>query len=269
MCAFSFHWPPACSRGPVIVFLGWLPIKLLQSDLERLPPPSPSGCCGVDKSRTALARPAPLLRPLPPLPPPPPPREVSGGKRRARGRGGAGLRALSTRLAPPGHAATPTACAGPSGPGWEGQAPEGHLTLSLFSFHREEAGEEPTSPVTFIHAAPPGRCSPAPSSPAPLLWCVTRAFTPRDRLSFTLAPMSSPPSLPTLGPADCSRPCVPRGLAVRPSGRRSQPPCSWSSPLPHLPVPMELGSTRRSGCWEVRKGPLRPSWLHSVSHACL
>lgn len=157
MCSFSFHWPPACSRGPVIVFLGWLPIKLLQSDLERLPPPSPSGCCGVDKSRTALARPAPLLRPLPPLPPPPPPREVSGGKRRARGRGGAGLRALSTRLAPPGHAATPTACAGPSGPGWEGQAPEGHLTLSLFSLRREEAGEEPTSPVTFIHAAPPGR----------------------------------------------------------------------------------------------------------------
>lgn len=68
------------------------------------------------------------------------------------------------------------------------------------------------------------------------------AFTPRDRLSFTLAPMSSPPSLPTLGPAVSSRPCVPpRGLAVRPSGRRSQPPCSRSSPFPHRPVPLELG----------------------------
>lgn len=212
MCSFSFHWLPACYGGPVIVLLCWLPIKLLQSDLERLPPPSPSGCCGTDKSRTALAHPAPLLRPLPPLLPPPPP-EVSGGKRRARGRGGAGLRALSTRLVTPGHAATPTVCAVPSGPGWEGQAPGGHLTLSLFSLPREEAGEEPTSPVTYIHAAPPGRkmfaCAKLARTPA-----LVRnpglgpAYTPRDRLSFTLAPMSSPPSFPNLGPADSSQPCV-------------------------------------------------------------
>lgn len=95
-------------------------------------------------------------------------------------------------------------------------------------------------------------------------------FTPRDRLSFTLVPMSFLPPNPgarRLFPAMCPPP--PPGLAVRPSGRRSQPPCSWSAPLPHRPVPMELGSTRRSGCWEVRKGPLRPSWLHSVSHARL
>lgn len=138
MCSFSFPWPPACSRGPVIVTVSLcgLPIKLLQSDLERLPPPSPSGCCGADKSRTALARPAPLLRPLPPLPPPPP-REVSGGKRRVRGRGGAGLRALSTGLAPPGHAATPTGCAGPLGAGLGRAGPWGTLDLKpLFSPQR-------------------------------------------------------------------------------------------------------------------------------------
>lgn len=130
MCSFSFHWLPACYGGPVIVLLCWLPIKLLQSDLERLPPPSPSGCCGTDKSCTALARPAPLLRPLPPLLPPPP-REVSGGKRRARGRGGAGLRALSTRLVTPGHAAMPTVCAGPLGAGVGRAGPWGTLDLKL------------------------------------------------------------------------------------------------------------------------------------------
>lgn len=83
------------------------------------------------------------------------------------------------------------------------------------------------------------------------------ANTLRDRLSFTLATMSSPPSLPPSqpwGPADCSPPCVSRGLSVRPTPRRSQPPCSLGAPLPHLPVPAELGSARRSGCWEVRGG---------------
>lgn len=245
---------------------------MLQSDLERLPPPSPSGCCGADKSHTALARPAPLLRPLPPLPPPPP-REVSGGKRRVRGRAERVSGPYPPGLHFPGTRPRRRAARGPSGPGWEGQAPGGHLTLSLFSLRREEAGEEPTSPVTYIHAAPPGRkmfaCAKLARTPALVRSPgLGPAFTPRDRLSFTLAPMSSS-SLPTLGPADSSRPCVPRGLAVRPSGRRSQPPCSWRSPLPHRPVPVELGSTRRSGCWEVRKGPLRPSCLHSVSHACL
>lgn len=68
----------------VAVLPNWLPIKLLQSDLERLPgsrdsPPSPSGCRGANKSRTASARPAPLLRPLPQRPPPPR-RKVSGGR---------------------------------------------------------------------------------------------------------------------------------------------------------------------------------------------
>lgn len=76
------------------------------------------------------------------------------------------------------------------------------MTLSLFSIRREEAGEEPTSPVTYIHAAPPGRkmfaCAKLARTPA-----LVRnpgfgpAFTPRDRLSFTLAPCPLlPPSQP-------------------------------------------------------------------------
>lgn len=176
---------------------------MLQSDLERLPPPSPSGCCGADKSRTALARPAPLLRPLPPLLPPPPPQKVSGGKRRARGRGGAGPRAISTGLAPPGHAATLSASAGPLGAGVGRAGPWG--TLDLKPPFRSAERKRERSPRRLSPISTPRRqeerCSPAPSSPAPLLWCVNRASAQRSRRGTgSPSPLPRCPLLPPSQP---------------------------------------------------------------------
>ena len=141
-------------------------------------PPSPSGCCGADKSGTALARPAPFLRPLPPRTPPPP-WKVSGG------RGSRVWPWWSRAPEGPIHSAGAsfgagpqlTACTGTRGTWVEVRALGGHLTLSLFASAERQRERSPRllSPKSSSCAAPKSaRCSPAPSLPAPQLWCVAQ-----------------------------------------------------------------------------------------------
>ena len=139
---------------------------------------SPSGCCGADKSGTALARPAPFLRPLPPRTPPPP-WKVSGG------RGSRVWPWWSRAPEGPIHSAGAsfgagpqlTACTGTRGTWVEVRALGGHLTLRLFDSAERKRERSPRllSPKSSSCAAPKSaRCSPAPSLPAPQLWCVAQ-----------------------------------------------------------------------------------------------
>lgn len=113
-------------------------------------PPSPSGCCGANKSGTALARPAPFLRPLPPRPPPPH-WKVSGG------RGSRVWPWWSCAQRDPFILPAPRLALGPSdrvhGNSRDlggNTGPRRTLDLKPLCLRREEAGEEPTSPVTQV-----------------------------------------------------------------------------------------------------------------------
>lgn len=88
-----------------------------------------------------------------------------------------------------GEGPTLTACSEAAGRRREGQAPGGHLTLRPFasSERKRETSPRRLSPTSSSLTAPKSvRCSPAPSSPAPPLWCVAGAGR-RDRESDLLA----------------------------------------------------------------------------------
>lgn len=259
---------------------------MLQSDLERLPgsrdsPPSPSGCRGANKSRTASARPAPLLRPLPQRPPPPR-RKVSGGLgslawlgwSRAQ-EGPIHSAGFCWRLA--GRAAQADRVHGNPRDLGRRQALGEHLTLSLFApaERKRERSLHRLPPKSSSRAAQKSaRCSPAPSSPAPPLWCVAHAGLgtegrmswpgrPRCRTGhlraghtalsgyLSLAPQPLCPFflfllflglltllLPSYGIEEPPRPSCQAPLGV---GQTLLPPSSWSGSLPH-PLHHPVGS---------------------------
>lgn len=211
-------------------------------------PPSASGCRGADKSRTAPAHPAPFLRPLltrPLLPP----GKVSGGcgsrtwPRWSRAQEGS----IHSAVASLGTGPELTACTGARGTWVEGRALGGHLTLSLFASAERKRERSPSrlSPKSSSRAAPKSaRCSPAPSSPAPQLWCVAQAG-PGARGPDHLARAS------TLLNGS------PRGRTHRPLGTALPSPITSVSFSPFPPLP---GASHSAPPLHSRGGePPRPS----------
>lgn len=173
------------------------------------------------------------------------------------------------------------ACQGARGT-WVGRAgPGGHLTLSPFTSAegKQERSPRRRPPRSSSSAAQKTvRCSPAPSSPAPPLWCVAQAGpgrggpTPwpgastlngaRHTKLWGQLPSHLLPSLPSLSfPSD---PGAPYSAPPHHSGggKQPRPSCQASlavgqtllaasagaAPSPTASVTVGLGSARRLGC---------------------